>query len=62
MTNRVIPGTIMHPQGAWHSADMNGDRIDYGGCTNTITSRHCNPVSKGTGQHSVIGSIEKVEG
>ncbi|MCI9261800.1 DMSO/selenate family reductase complex A subunit [uncultured Adlercreutzia sp.] len=62
VTNRVIPGTIMHPQGAWHSADMNGDRIDYGGCTNTITSRHCNPVSKGTGQHSVIGSIEKVEG
>ena len=62
VTNRVIPGTIMYPQGAWHHADMQGDRVDHGGCSNTLTSRHCAPVSKGTGQHSVIGTIEKVEG
>lgn len=62
VTNRVIPGTIMYPQGAWHRADMADDRIDHGGCSNTLTSRHCCPISKGTGQHSVIGTIEKVEG
>lgn len=62
VTNRVIPGVIMYPQGAWHDADMQGDRVDHGGCSNTLTSRHCCPVSKGTGQHSVIGTIEKVEG
>ena len=62
VTNRVIPGVIMHPQGAWHSAPAEGDRTDAGSCTNTLTSRQRNPVSKGTGQHSVIGTIEKVEG
>lgn len=62
VTNRVIPGVIMYPQGAWHDANMQGDRVDHGGCSNTLTSRHCAPVSKGTGQHSVIGTIEKVEG
>lgn len=61
VTNRVMPGVIMHPQGAWHKAPAEGDRTDEGGCTNTLTSRHRNPVSKGTGQHSVIGRIEKVE-
>ncbi|WP_165053573.1 MULTISPECIES: DMSO/selenate family reductase complex A subunit [unclassified Adlercreutzia] len=61
VTNRVIPGVLMYPQGGWHSADMDGDRIDHGGCSNTLTSRHCCPVSKGTGQHSVIGRIKKVE-
>ncbi len=33
----------------------------HSGCTNTLTSRQRNPVSKGTGQHSVIGTIEKVK-
>lgn len=60
VTNRVIPGTVAYPQGAWHSADMQGDKVDHGGCINTLCSRHANPVSKGTGQHSVIGRIEKV--
>ena len=61
VTNRVMPGVIMHAQGAWHNAPAEGDRTDRGGCTNTLTSRQRNPISKGTGQHSVIGRIEKVE-
>ena len=61
VTNRVMPGVIMHPQGAWHDAPAEGDRTDKGGCTNTLTSRQRNPVSKGTGQHSVIGTIERVK-
>lgn len=61
VTTRIIPGAIAIPQGAWHNADMSGDRIDYGGCINTLCSRHTNPVSKGTGQLSNIGQVEKVE-
>ncbi len=61
VTNRVIPGVIAYPQGAWHDAEPEGERIDFGGCINTLCSRHPNSVSKGTGQHSVIGKIEKVE-
>lgn len=61
VTNRIVPGTVALPQGAWHKADMQGDRIDHGGCINTLTSRHVNPVSKGTGQHTIIGQVKKVE-
>ncbi len=61
VTNRIMPGVVAIPQGAWHSADMNGDRIDHGGCINTLCSRHPNPVSKATGQHSGIGQVKKVE-
>ena len=62
VTTRIIPGVVAIPQGAWHQADMQGDRIDHGGCINTLCSRHPNPVSKGTGQHSNVGQVEKVEG
>lgn len=65
VTNRVMPGVLMHPQGNWHDGapeGTNDERLDRGGCTNTLTSRQRNPISKGTGQHSVIAKIEKVEG
>lgn len=62
VTNRIVPGVVAVPQGAWHQADMQGDRVDHGGCINTLCSRHPNPVSKGTGQHSNIGQVQKVEG
>lgn len=59
VTPRVVPGVICISQGAWHDADMYGDRVDKGGCINTLTSRHCTPVAKATGQHSIIGQIAK---
>ncbi len=61
VTNRIVPGAVAMPEGMWHDADMNGDKIDHGGCINTLTSRHCNPISKGTGQHSNIGQVQKAE-
>ncbi|MCD8316703.1 MAG: molybdopterin-dependent oxidoreductase [Eggerthellaceae bacterium] len=61
VTNRVIPGTIIYPQGNWHEADMDGDCIDCGGCLNTLTSRQANSVSKGPSQNSVVAFVEKVE-
>lgn len=38
VTPRVMPGVVSLPQGAWHDADMAGDKLDWGGCANTLTS------------------------
>ena len=59
VTERIMPGVIAMGEGAWHTADMDGDRVDKGGCINTLTSRHCTPGAKATGQHTIIGQIAK---
>lgn len=59
VTNRIIPGCVAIPQGMWHSADMQGDRVDFGGCTNTLSTRRCTPVAKGVGCHSAIIEVTK---
>lgn len=38
VTPRIMPGVVGLPQGAWHDADMEGSRLDWGGCANTVTS------------------------
>ncbi len=60
VTPRIIPGCVAMPQGAWHDADMNGDRVDRGGCINTITIQRPSPIAKGNPQHSNVGQLEKV--
>lgn len=59
VTPRIIPGVVAIPQGAWHNADMAGDRIDYGGCINTLTIYRGSPLAKANPQHSNIGQIAK---
>ena len=60
VTPRTIPGTIGIPQGAWHKADMNGDRVDEGACVNTLTTYRPTPLAKGNGPaHSIIAQITK---
>lgn len=59
VTSRIIPGVIGIPQGAWHDADMDGDRIDHGGCINTLTTLHPSPLAKGNAVHNNIGQISK---
>ena len=60
VTPRIIPGTVGIPQGAWHDADMNGDRVDKGGCVNTLTAYRPTPLAKGNGpSHSIIVQITK---
>ena len=60
VTNRIIPGTIGIPQGAWHDADMNGDKVDHGGCINTLTTYKPTPLAKGNGNaHSIIAQVAK---
>lgn len=59
VTPRIIPGVVAIPQGMWHDADMEGDRIDRGGCINTLTTQRPSPLAKGNPQHSNIGQIAK---
>ncbi|ANE21997.1 dimethyl sulfoxide reductase [Denitrobacterium detoxificans] len=60
VTERIIPGTIGIPQGAWHDADMDGDKIDKGGCVNTLTTYRPTPLAKGNGPaHSIIAQVAK---
>lgn len=60
VTPRIVPGTIGLPQGAWHDADMKGDRIDKGGCVNTLTAYRPTPLGKGNGpSHSIIAQVVK---
>jgi Tat-targeted selenate reductase subunit YnfE len=47
-------------QGAWHQANMNGDRVDHGACMNTLTTQRASPLAKGNPQHTNLIQIEKV--
>ena len=60
VTERIIPGTVGIPQGAWHNANMDGDRVDTGGCVNTLTTYKPTPLAKGNGPaHSMIVQVAK---
>ena len=59
VTPRIVPGTVAMAQGAWHDADMQGDRIDRGGCINTLTTQRPSPLAKGNPQHSNICNVSK---
>ncbi|WP_172135002.1 DMSO/selenate family reductase complex A subunit [Adlercreutzia sp. ZJ473] len=59
VTPRIVPGTVAMAQGAWHDADMFGDRIDKGGCINTLTTQRPSPLSKSNPQHSNICEVAK---
>ena len=41
------------------SGDMNGDKVDEGGCVNTLTQYKPTPMAKGNGTHSMIVQIAK---
>ena len=59
VTPRIIPGTVALPQGTWHEADMDGDRVDTGGCINTLTTLRPSPLAKANPQHSNVGQVAK---
>ena len=59
VTPRIVPGTIGIPQGAWHDASMTGDKVDKGGCINTLTTYRPSPLAKGNGVHSIIAQVAK---
>lgn len=59
VTARIMPGVVSMGQGAWHDADMAGDRIDRGGCINTLTSLRPSPLAKANPQHTNLVQVEK---
>ncbi len=60
VTPRIMPGVAAMGQGAWHQANMNGDRIDHGACMNTLTTHRASPLAKGNPQHTNLIEIEKI--
>ncbi len=59
VTPRAMPGHVFIPQGTWHDANMDGDRIDRGGCINTLTIARPTPLAKCNPQHSNVGQMAK---
>lgn len=60
VTPRIMPGVAAMGQGAWHDADMNGDRVDHGACINTLTTHRPSPLAKGNPQHTNLVEIKKL--
>ncbi len=57
VTPRIMPGVVAIPQGAWHDADMDGDRLDRGACINTLTSSRPTALARGNAQNSILVRI-----
>ena len=53
VTDDVIAGTIVMPQGAWWQAESSAaEPIDVGGCINTLTTSRPSPLAFGNPQHT----------
>lgn len=57
VTDRIHPGIVGVPQGAWR--DVNAQGIDTGGCINTLTSLRPSPLAKGNPQHTNLVEIKR---
>ena len=57
VTPRIMPGVVALPQGAWHDADMEGDRLDRGACINTLTSSRPTALAHGNAQNTILVRI-----
>lgn len=57
VTERIMPGVVAVPQGAWYQPNRNG--VDIGGCINSLTTQHPSPLAKGNPQHSNLVEIKR---
>lgn len=57
VTERIMPGVISIPQGAWYAPDSAG--VDRGGCANTLTAYRPSPLAKGNPQHTNLVQVVK---
>jgi len=55
ITNRMMPGVVDIPQGAWWSPDEDG--TDRGGATNVLTSERLTPFAHGTAAHTMMVQV-----
>lgn len=60
VTDDVIAGTIVMPQGAWWQAESDvAEPIDVGGCINTLTISRPSPLAFGNPQHTCWCSLRR---
>ncbi|MCF8304677.1 MAG: molybdopterin-dependent oxidoreductase [Bacteroidales bacterium] len=59
ITNKILPGVIDLPQGAWWTPDEKA--IDRRGNVNVLTSHKWTPLAFGNAQHTIMANIEKAE-
>lgn len=60
VTDDVIAGTIVMPQGAWWQAESDtAEPIDVGGCINTLTTSRPSPLAFGNPQHTCWCSLRR---
>lgn len=60
VTDNVIAGTIVMPQGAWWQAESDtAEPIDVGGCINTLTTSRPSPLAFGNPQHTCWCSLRR---
>jgi anaerobic dimethyl sulfoxide reductase subunit A len=57
LTDRLLPGVVDIPQGAWWAPDEDG--IDRRGAVNTLTSERHTPLAFGNAQHTIMVQVEK---
>jgi anaerobic dimethyl sulfoxide reductase subunit A len=57
VTNRIMPGVVDIPEGAWWAPDEQG--IDQGGCINVLTSLRPTPQAFGNTQDTLMVEVVK---
>jgi anaerobic dimethyl sulfoxide reductase subunit A len=58
-TERILPGVVDLPQGAWYKPDENG--VDHGSCSNVLTKGTCSPGGA-TVHNTGLVQVEKKKG
>jgi len=57
VTQRIMPGVVAIPQGAWWAPDAHG--IDTRGSINVLTSERWTPLAFGNAQHTAMVDVRK---
>ncbi len=57
ITQRIMPGVVAMPAGAWWAPDENG--IDRGGCANVLSSNRITALAKGNSHQTMLVEVAK---
>lgn len=57
LTQRIRPGVVAVPQGAWYTPDADG--VCQRGCINVLTSTRPTPLAHGNAQHTLLVEVIK---
>jgi anaerobic dimethyl sulfoxide reductase subunit A len=60
ITDRLLPGVVAIPQGAWWTPDHEG--TDTRGSVNSLTSERWTPLAFGNAQHTIMVQVERSRG